>query len=111
MGSFPCNARLSFTSEAIVLKISSIFVCRASWAAFSHWNVVLIYDVLDALEHWEDAIDEAIRVATNKVIILMWMDADMAGKIDYMRSKGLRVLEIDIDGDGIHYHKLLVGEK
>ena len=75
------------------------------------WNVVLIYDVLDALEHWEDAIDEAIRVATNKVIILMWMDADMAGKIDYMRSKGLRVLEIDIDGDGIHYHKLLVGEK
>lgn len=89
----------------------SVMDARELKEAGGTWDVVLIYDVLDALEHWEEAIDEAIRVAVKKVVIMMWMDADMAGKRDYMRTKGLRVFEIDIEGDGIHYHKVLIGEK
>lgn len=75
------------------------------------WDNVCIYDVLDALDGWEDALSEAFRVAKKRVIVLMWMDAHMDEKRDYMRSLGLRVIEIDIQGDGIHYHKMLIGEK
>jgi ubiquinone/menaquinone biosynthesis C-methylase UbiE len=76
------------------------------------YDTVCLYDVVDTLrDTWTIALDEAFRVARKRVIILMWMDADMPAKAAYMRSLGLKTLEIDIEGDGIHYHKMLIGEK
>lgn len=74
------------------------------------FDVVCIYDVLDTLrEDWKLALSEAHRVAVQRVIVLMWMDAHMEEKLSYMRELGMRVLEIDIQGDDTHYHKMLVG--
>jgi ubiquinone/menaquinone biosynthesis C-methylase UbiE len=75
------------------------------------WDIVCLYDVLDGLPCWEEALKEAYRVAKKKVIVLMWMDPHMDEKKEYMRSLGFRVIEIDIEGDGLHYHKFLIGEK
>lgn len=76
----------------------------------SFWDTVLLYDVLDGMEGWEQALDEAIRVAKKRVIVLMWCDADMGGKLKYMEEKGLSVTEMDVQGN-VHYHKVLVGFK
>lgn len=76
------------------------------------YDTVCVYDVLDTLrEDWKLALDEAYRVASKRVIVLMWMDPHMEEKVEYMRSQGLKVLDTDIEGDGIHYHKLIVGFK
>lgn len=75
------------------------------------FDEVILYDVLDGLEGWERALDEAYRVAICRVIVLMWMDPHMDDKAEYMRKLGMRVIDIKIEGDGIHYHRLLVGEK
>lgn len=72
------------------------------------WDVVLIYDVIDNMEGQNKAIDEAIRVANKRVILLMWMDNEIEEKKDYLMKKGLHVLDIDIRGC-IHFHKMLVG--
>ncbi len=74
-------------------------------------DIVILYDVLDGMEGWELALKEAIRVAKKRVIVLMWMDANMQEKIDYMRDNNLSVIVMDIEGDGFHYHKFLVGSK
>jgi ubiquinone/menaquinone biosynthesis C-methylase UbiE len=75
------------------------------------WDTVCLYDVLDGLNGWEQALDEAYRVCKKRVIVLMWMDPHMEEKYEYMQKLGLKTLMIDIEGYGIHYHKILVGEK
>jgi len=75
------------------------------------WDNVCLYDVLDGLEGWQDALSEAARVATKRVIVLMWMDPQMDEKRAYMQKLGLRTINIDIEGDGLHYHRLIIGEK
>jgi 2-polyprenyl-3-methyl-5-hydroxy-6-metoxy-1,4-benzoquinol methylase len=75
------------------------------------YDNVCLYDVLDGLEGWELALSEASRVATKRVIVLMWMDPAMEDKLAYMRKLGLRCIDIKIEGDGLHFHRLIVGEK
>lgn len=75
------------------------------------WDTVCLYDVLDGLEGWEQALDEAYRVAKKRVIVLMWMDPHMDEKEAYMNKLGMRVLKLDIEGVGFHYHQMLVGWK
>ncbi len=54
------------------------------------YDVVILYDVLDNLEGWEKAIDEALRVAKKRVIIVMWMDSKMKEKKPYIKKKGFK---------------------
>jgi len=83
--------------------------CRDLVEADEEFDIVLLYDVLDGLPGWEQALDEAYRVAKKKVIVLMWMDPGMEDKYEYMKNKG-NVLNLNIDG-AVHYHRMLVGLK
>lgn len=75
------------------------------------WDVVLLYDVLDGLKGWKQAIDEAIRVCRKKVIIVMWMDPRMDLKLDYMEKKMKNVKAFDWQPVGTHYHYFIIGDK
>jgi len=75
------------------------------------FDVVVIYDVLDALEGWQEALSEAIRASRKRILITMWMDAHMEEKKVYLEKKGLKVVKIEIVGDGIHYHYILICDK
>jgi len=72
------------------------------------WDEVILYDVLDNLDGWETAIDEAIRVARKRIVITMWKDKDMEAKLDYLKEKEIAVDKIEIKGDMVHYHYILI---
>jgi ubiquinone/menaquinone biosynthesis C-methylase UbiE len=84
--------------------------CRKLAEEDGEYDIVILYDVLDGLPGWEDAIDEAVRVAVKKVIVVMWMDPQMEDKLKYMQEKGLNVLDMKIEG-AIHFHRMMVGYK
>jgi ubiquinone/menaquinone biosynthesis C-methylase UbiE len=72
------------------------------------WDVVVLYDVIDNQEGWEKSLDEAVRVARDKVILLMWMDNDMDGKYNYLKNKGILTIDINVGGY-VHFHRMMVG--
>jgi ubiquinone/menaquinone biosynthesis C-methylase UbiE len=74
------------------------------------YDVVLLYDVLDGLEGWELAIEEAIRVAKDKIIITMWKDNHMDEKLDYMK-KRMKVKHFDFHPKETNYHYFIIGYK
>lgn len=74
------------------------------------FDTVCLYDVIDNLDGWQTALDEACRVCSKRVILLMWMDNNMDEKRDYLRNKGLSVLDITIDGS-VHFHRMMIGTK
>lgn len=84
--------------------------CRYLKEDDGEFDIVLLYDVLDGLTGWEKALDEAVRVAVKKVIVLMWCDPAMDDKLAYMREKGLNVLDMKVEG-AVHFHRILVGWK
>jgi ubiquinone/menaquinone biosynthesis C-methylase UbiE len=84
--------------------------CRQLAEEDGEFDVVVLYDVLDGLDGWHKAIEEARRVAAKKVIVLMWCDAGMDDKRAYMEELGLSVLDLKIEGN-IHFHRMLVGFK
>jgi len=84
--------------------------CRDLAEEDGEYDVVILYDVLDGLPGWEQALDEAYRVAKKKVIVVMWMDPGMEQKLEYMKEIGLSVLDIKMEGN-IHFHRMMIGFK
>jgi len=84
--------------------------CRNLVEDDGEFDVVILYDVLDGLPGWEQALDEAYRVARKKIVVLMWCDPGMEDKLAYMKEKGLSVLDLKIEGN-IHFHRMFVGWK
>jgi ubiquinone/menaquinone biosynthesis C-methylase UbiE len=70
------------------------------------FDVVCLYDVLDSMPGWQQALDEAIRIARKRVIVIMWIETSW--RFEYMREKGMSVLQLDLSGN-VHLHKFLVG--
>jgi len=70
------------------------------------YDVVGAFDVVDGMKGWEQALDEMIRVARKKIILLMWIEP--TGRLEYLQSKGLtNTLVVDIYGNVV-WHKLLI---
>lgn len=84
--------------------------CRELKEEDGDFDVVLLYDVIDGMTDWQKALDEAYRVASKMVIVLMWCDANMDDKREYMEKQGLSVLDIKAEGN-IHFHRMFVGWK
>jgi ubiquinone/menaquinone biosynthesis C-methylase UbiE len=83
--------------------------CRELNEEDGSFDVVILYDVLDGLVGWEQALDEAYRVARKRVLVMMWCDPAMDDKRAYMEKFGT-VTDIKVEGN-VHFHRLLVGLK
>ena len=105
-----CEKFIRANKKRLPLAEWKVMDARSLKFADSSFDTVILYDVLDYLEDWKKAVDEAIRVTKNKIIILMWMDKDMMGKVTYLRQHGWIVVDMDISG-GVHYHKFILGVK
>ena len=74
------------------------------------YDAVIMYDVLDSMEGWELALDEAMRVSKKWIFILMWTDNNMDDKYNYLKDKGWKTRMYQID----HYirgHRIIIAKK
>lgn len=82
------------------------------------WDVVLLYDTLDYLMNpdrplkWKKAIDEAVRVAKKRIIIVIWSDIkrDAPRIRRYLKNK-VKLKEIELNSLPKSPHLMLIGEK
>lgn len=72
------------------------------------WDIVVIYDVIDNSEGWEQALNEACRVAIDKVILVMWADNDMETKKQYFIDKKIPIIDLKINGC-VKSHRMIIG--
>lgn len=75
------------------------------------WDIVLLYDTLDGMPNWEKALNEAIRVAKKRIIIVLWIKlCPMEEKVEYLKSKGLKVKNYWLKDLPINEHYFIIGD-